>query len=76
MSQLTITPYFPFRRLKIFQQQIVEDGGVSRISTKPNLRFRPICHRCSNRGSSIEGWEERSIRDLNLASKKVYLECR
>lgn len=76
MPQLTIAPYFPFRRMKLVKQKILQEEGVTYISAVPNARFRPICHRCSSLGTAIHDWEERTIRDLSLSDKKVFLRCR
>jgi len=76
MSQISIAPYFPFRRLKLLQQRVVQEEGAACITAMPNLRFRPICHKCSTPGIAVHDWKERTIRDLNLSDKRVFITCR
>jgi len=76
ISQLTIAPYFPFRRLKLLQQRIVEEEWTTHISAVPNMRYRPVCHKCATLGTAIHDWEERIVRDLSLSDKRVFLHCR
>jgi len=75
MSHLSVARYFPFRRAKLLGQEFIGDDGAN-ISVTPNLRFRPICHQCSTPGSYIHSWRARTIRDLNLTDKRIYLSCR
>lgn len=76
MSTLSIAPYFPFRRIRIIKQSIVQEGRQAHIEVTPNKRFQPICHRCGQRATHIHSWTDRAVRDLNLASTRVWLLCR
>ena len=43
MSALTIAPCFPFRRIKIINQQVFPDASETRIFTQPDLNaFNPF----------------------------------
>ena len=75
MSALTIAPYFPFRRIKIINQQVLPDASEARIQAQPDKRFLPICQCCGQKASGIHSWTQRTIRDLNLATAKVWLTC-
>jgi transposase len=46
------------------------------IEAVPNKRFHPICHICGSKGIRVHSQEERSLRDLNFASARVWIQCR
>jgi hypothetical protein len=73
MSNLSIAPYFPFRRIRITNETLIQ--GAAHIEVTPDRRFHPICHLCGQQSSSIHSWTERPVRDLNLASTRVWLFC-
>jgi hypothetical protein len=73
MSAPTIAPYFPFRRIKIIKQQVLPDASETRIFAQPDKRFQPICQCCGQKASGIHSWTQCTIRDLNLATAKVWL---
>lgn len=75
MSGATIAPYFPFRRIKIVNQSVLADASQARIQVKPDKRFQPICHFCGQKAAGVHSWSQRSVRDLNLASTKVWISC-
>jgi transposase len=75
MSALSIIPYFPFRRLKIINQVVNRTANKAIIDSVPDKRFQPICHLCGQKVSSVHSWTQRSVRDLNLASTKVWIRC-
>jgi len=76
MSVPTIAPYFPFRRLKITSQSVLPGATESRIQAQPDKRYRPICHGCGQKGCAVHSWAERTVRDLNMASARVWIRCR
>ena len=76
MSELSIAPYFPFRRIKITNQKIDADANHATIAVEPQRRFTPVCHRCGHKSETAHSWAQRRVRDLNLASAQVWLECR
>ena len=75
MSGATIAPYFPFRRIKIINQQVLPDAREARIQAQPDKRFLPICQCCGQKATGIHSWTQRTIRDLNLATAKVWISC-
>jgi len=75
MSRVTISPYFPFRRIKIINQQVLPNATEARIQAQPDQRFQPICQCCGQKASGIHSWTQRTIRDLNLATAKVWITC-
>lgn len=75
MSELTIASYFPFRRIKIINQTVDPDATEAWIAIQPHKGFKPVCHRCGHKADSAHSWTERSVRDLNLATAEVWLQC-
>ena len=75
MSEISIAPYFPFRRIKIVKQVIEQTTSKAVIDAIPDKRFNPVCHLCGQKVSSVHSWAQRSIRDLNLASTQVWIRC-
>ena len=76
MSELSISPYFPFRRIKIVKQVVDKITSKAFINVVPDKRFHPVCHLCGQKVSSVHSWTQRSIRDLNLASTQVWIRCK
>ena len=76
MSELSMAPYFPFRRIKIVNQSVFSDASESRIWAQPSKRYRPVCHGYGQKACTVHSWAERSVRDLNLASARSWIRCR
>jgi transposase len=75
MSALSIAYYFSFRRIRLVHQSITQDTQAAHISIVPDKRFRPICSRCGRSCRRIHSREKRVVRDLDLASFRVWLHC-
>ena len=75
MSGVTISQYFPFRRIKIIKQTVNQTADRAHIDVSPDQRFQPICHQCGQKVPAIHSWTQRSVRDLNLASTQIWLRC-
>ena len=80
MSGLSITGYFPFKRMKILYQNIHhEDASSALIRMTPDMRYTPLCHQCGDAAATVHSKEHhRFIRDLNMANAQVFLQvdCR
>jgi transposase len=75
MSGVSISPYFPFRRIKIIKQAVNSTATEAFIDVVPDQRFQPICHKCGKRMPAIHSWARRSVRDLKFAGAKIWLNC-
>ena len=73
MSSISITPYFSFCRVHIYDQLVTE--GKSVIYVRPDKRFKPACYVCKNKCDTIHKWVKRSIRDLDFGPIHVSIEC-
>ncbi len=76
MSEATIAPYFPFRRIKIKGQIVASQTNRARIQMEPDQRFAPVCHHCGKKAATVHSWTGRSVRDLDMAGTRVWLDCR
>jgi transposase len=76
MSDISIAPYFPFRRIKIVNQTVTPEATAAYIHVQPDKRFQPICHGCGKRASGVHSWTRRKIRDLNLATARLWITCK
>lgn len=75
MSGISISPYFPFGRIKIVKQAVEPGATKAVIDVGPDQRFQPVCHLCGKKAASVHSWTQRSVRDLDLASTQVWLRC-
>ena len=75
MSGMSIAYYFPFRRIKIVHQSVAQDTRTARIDIGPDKRFLPVCSRCGRASPRIHSHVQRRVRDLDLASFRVWLYC-
>lgn len=75
MSGMSIAYYFPYRRIKIVHQSVVQDTKTARIDIGPDKRFLPVCSRCGRASPWIHSHVQRRVRDLDLASFRVWLHC-
>lgn len=76
MSAISIAPYFPFRRIKIVNQTVTPEATEAHIHMKPDKRFQPVCLGCGKRASGVHSWTQRKIRDLNLATARLWITCK
>ncbi len=76
MSDLTISSYFPFRRIKIVNQSVNPNALKASIQIVPNRCFKPVCHRCGHKSDTAHSWAQRRVRDLNMATAQVWLDCK
>ncbi len=75
MSVPTIASYFPFRRIKIISQSVLPEASESRIQAQPDKRYQPVCHCCGQKACGVHSWAERTVRDLNMATARVWIRC-
>lgn len=76
MSSLSITGYFPFKRMKILYQNIHHENASSAfIRMAPDLRYTPLCHQCGAEAATVHSQgHTRFIRDLNMANAQLTLQ--
>jgi hypothetical protein len=75
MSGATIAPFFPFRRIKILGQTVAQRANEARIQVTPDQRFSPLCHLCGKKAATVHSWTGRSVRDLDMAGTRIWLDC-
>ena len=67
MSGISISPDFPFRRIKIAKQVVDPNATKALIDVVPES-FHPVCHGCGQKAAHVRSWTQRSVRDLNLSA--------
>jgi transposase len=72
-TSLTIKPYFTFPRVKVTSQSVSADISMAWIHVEPDDRYTPLCHVCGKKSSKVHTTKVRPIRDLNMATAKVWL---
>jgi transposase len=75
MSVPSIAPYFPFRRIKIINQNVTTGADTAHLLVQPDKRFTPVCHGCDLSAAAVHSWTRRRVRDLNFATAQVWLDC-
>jgi len=75
MSNLSIASYFPFRRVRIISQSVFLQATKAWIKIVPDKRFQPLCHLCGQPSVHIHSRAQRTVRDLDMASTRVWLHC-
>lgn len=75
MSTLSILAYFPFKLVRIIKQSVSSDSDISQLTAVPDQRFSPKCHVCGSKTQRVHSWEKRSIRDLDICSTRVWINC-
>ena len=75
MSRHSIASFFPFRRLKVYYQDVNPEVTEAHIKTRADLRFTPVCQACGNKAPRVHSWTRREIRDLNMATATVWVSC-
>ena len=75
MSTLSVLPYFPFRLVRIIKQTVSTDSDILKLTAVPDLGFSPKCHVCGSKTQRIHSQEKRCIRDLDICSTRVWINC-
>lgn len=75
MSNLSISYYFPFTRVKLVNQVFFDQMESVMIWVEPDLRFDPLCHCCGKKAVGVHSHDHhRAVRDLNLGATKAWLD--
>jgi len=75
MSGFSVSAYFPFRRVKITNQNVDSEVSLAHLHVEPDKRFHPVCCRCGSKAAYVHSWTQRKVRDLNMATAQVWLTC-
>lgn len=75
MSRWSIASYYPFRRIRIYNQNVNAEVTKAVVLARADMRFKPICQRCGSPASGVHSWHIRKVRDLNMASARVWVSC-
>lgn len=73
MSASSITPFLPFRRVRVVGQRVQADPATALFELAPDRRFTPRCGRCGARAPRIHSRYRRRVRYLSLGAHRVWL---
>lgn len=76
MSAMSIKPYLPFCRVRFTKQTVSDAGDMAMIIAEPDERYRPVCFYCGSPAQGVHDQARRPLRDLNLGTAKVWINCR
>lgn len=76
MSGIKLNAFFTFCRVRIINQMIAQHKRQIQITTTPDKRYRPICHRCNKPAASIHSYHERVVRDLDIFDMRTLIRYR
>lgn len=74
MSDLSVTPYFPFPRV-VLTRQSVDSESTAWVEARPNERYRAICSECGAKLGRIHEWDKRVLQDLPMGSHYIWMGC-
>ena len=74
MSRLSVAHYFPWRRVKIVQSNVVTEAPAALVRVEPNLRFRPACHACRGPARTVHSNTRKFVRDLPFGGHAMTLQ--
>jgi transposase len=60
----------------LVRQSVSQSGDLAWIEVEPDKRFHVVCHVCGQPAGAIHQWQCRPLRDLNLGSAAVWINCR
>jgi hypothetical protein len=74
MSGLSITEYFPFKRMKIVEQNVHhEDASSALIYMTPDLRYTPLCHDCGSEATTTHSKGHRRLIRDPINARSLYI---
>jgi transposase len=73
MSNIQVTAFFQFCRVKVMEQTVEREKNSVYIKLRPDIRYSPLCSKCKERVHYIHSYNHRIVRDLNLIDARSYL---
>ncbi len=74
MSNPSIAPFFPWRRVRATYVNVVQESKSAITVLEPDRRFRPICHACGTPGGAVHARTRKFVRDLNFGDASMLLQ--
>ena len=76
MSGIKLNAFFTFCRVRVTGHMIDHQKQQVQITTEPDKRYRPICHRCKQHAEGIHSYHKRMIRDMNVFDRMTMIRYR
>jgi len=73
MSRYNISNLFPLKRVKILEITTSNDGSLTVVKIRPDIRYLPICSGCLQRVNRIHSTDTRIIKDLPMSGSQVLI---
>ena len=74
MSDLSVADYFPWRRVKVAYQSVVQEPASALIRLEPDQRFRAVCHECASPARTVHSYGRKFVRDLPFGGHEMMLQ--
>ena len=73
MSGRSITPYFPWRRVKVAYQNTGQESRSALVRLEPDERYKPRCHACGQAARTVHSNTHKFVRDLDFGGFSMML---
>lgn len=74
MSDLSVAAYFPWRRVKVVEQNVNFEPRSALIRIKPNYRYRARCYACQQPARTVHSHARRFVRDMDFGDCEMWLQ--
>ncbi len=74
MSGRSIAAYFPWRRVKVTNQQVHVESRSALVRLEPDRRFRPRCHGCGGLARTVHSHTRKFVRDMAFGGFTMMLQ--
>jgi transposase len=74
VSCLSVAAYFPWRRVKVVEQNVHSDPASAWVRLEPDYRCRPRCHVCQQPCRTVHSNARRFVRDMDFGNCEMWLQ--
>ena len=74
MSGHSVTPYFPWCRVKVAYQNVSQESRSALVRLEPDERYRPLCHACAQPARTVHSHSRKFVRDLAFGGFSMMLQ--
>jgi len=74
VSGRSIGSYFPWRRVKVANQQVHVESRTALVRLEPDQRYRPRCHGCGGLARTVHSCTRKFVRDMAFGGFTMMLQ--
>jgi len=74
VSDLSVSDYFPWKRVKVASQAVHVELRSALVRIEPDQRYWPLCGECGGPARTVHSHSRRFIRDLSFADFEMLLQ--